>query len=169
MLTVDLGEVSVGEPIPPIEFSISNLASESGAPLTAGLDLISVDSDPQSSFLMFSGALFENLPADESIDLSIEGTPADMGAGIAEFVLHVSDEQIPGAEPQTLQLIVSYDVVANVLLGDVGRDGVVDFSDIAPFIGILQSGTFLEEADCNQDGVVTFADIPAFIGILQSS
>ena len=169
VLTVDLGEVSVDEPIAPIEFSISNLASQAGAQLTAGLDLISVDSDPQNSFLTFSGSLFENLPADESIDLSIEGTPADLGAGSAEFVLHVSDEQIPGAEPQDLQLIVSYDVVANFLHGDVDMNGVVDFSDIAPFIGILQSGTFLEEADCNQDGVVTFADIPAFIGILQSS
>lgn len=54
------------------------------------------------------------------------------------------------------------------LLGDVGLDGVVSFSDIPAFITVLQSGGFLREADCNQDGVVNFNDIPAFINILSS-
>ena len=55
------------------------------------------------------------------------------------------------------------------LLGDVNQDGDVTFADIAPFIAILQAGSFLAEADCNEDGVVDFADIPAFIQILQAS
>ena len=54
------------------------------------------------------------------------------------------------------------------LLGDANQDGEVTFSDITPFIAILQAGTFLQQADCNQDGVVDFADIPAFIAILQA-
>ena len=56
-----------------------------------------------------------------------------------------------------------------IILGDVDQDGEVTFSDIAPFIQILSSGSFLEEADCNQDGEVTFADIPFFIAILIAS
>ena len=57
----------------------------------------------------------------------------------------------------------------SVLLGDVNRDGVVDFLDIAPFIGILgEVGSFQAEADINEDGVVDFLDISPFIGVLSS-
>ncbi len=53
------------------------------------------------------------------------------------------------------------------LKGDVDLDGAVNFLDIAPFIAILQSGTYQAEADCDCSGAVDFADIPAFIAILQ--
>lgn len=52
------------------------------------------------------------------------------------------------------------------LLGDVNRDGLVNFSDIPSFISLLINGEYQEEADCNQDGVVNFQDIPSFIEIL---
>ena len=45
-------------------------------------------------------------------------------------------------------------------------DGVVNFLDISPFIAVLSSGTFLDQADCNQDGDVDFLDISPFIAIL---
>ena len=51
-------------------------------------------------------------------------------------------------------------------MGDVNQDGVVNFGDIDPFIDVLASGGFLEQADTNQDGVVDFSDIPALIAIL---
>ena len=54
------------------------------------------------------------------------------------------------------------------LKGDVNLSGDVDFSDIAPFIAVLQSGTFQLEADCDCNAMVDFADIPAFIAILQT-
>jgi len=168
-LTVDLGEVSLGEPITPIDFSIFNLASQAGSPLTAKLDLISVNFLPQGSFLTFSGSVFEGLAADEFMDLSIEGTPVALGSGVTQFQFRVSDESIPGAQQTTLQLIVNYDVVNNLILGDVNLDGVVDFSDIPAFIGVLIAGTYLEEGDTNQDGLVTFADIGPFIQILTAS
>jgi hypothetical protein len=38
--------------------------------------------------------------------------------------------------------------------------------DIAPFIQLLSSGDFLEQADCNIDGAVDFLDIAPFIGFL---
>ncbi len=52
------------------------------------------------------------------------------------------------------------------LLGDVDQDGTVDFADIAPFISLLQNGSFLDEADINGDGVVDFSDISPFIDLL---
>ena len=53
-------------------------------------------------------------------------------------------------------------------LGDVNQDSVVDFSDIPPFIAVLQAGEFQMEADTDQNGVVNFSDIPEFITILQN-
>ena len=56
-----------------------------------------------------------------------------------------------------------------VLLGDVNVDGVVDFSDITPFILAQLSGVFQEQADCDLSGDITFDDIPPFIVILNSN
>jgi len=53
-----------------------------------------------------------------------------------------------------------------VVLGDVNRDGVVNFLDISPFIVLLTSGEFQFEADLNQDGLVNFFDISLFIDAL---
>lgn len=54
------------------------------------------------------------------------------------------------------------------LLGDVNRNGVVDFNDISPFIGLLSSAAFQFEGDMNEDGNVDFLDIAPFIGALSS-
>ena len=54
------------------------------------------------------------------------------------------------------------------LLGDVNRDGVVDFFDISPFIDLLSAGLFQVEADIDQNGIVDFFDISPFINILSS-
>lgn len=56
-----------------------------------------------------------------------------------------------------------------ILLGDVNRDGVVDFLDISPFITVLATNGFQEEADIDQNGAVDFLDISPFIGILAAS
>ena len=53
-----------------------------------------------------------------------------------------------------------------VVLGDCNLDGFVNFLDIAPFISILTSGPFLDQADCNEDGAVNFLDIAPFIELL---
>ena len=54
------------------------------------------------------------------------------------------------------------------LLGDVNRDGVVNFFDISPFIGLLSMGNFQIEADINMDLEVDFLDISPFIQLLTS-
>ena len=56
----------------------------------------------------------------------------------------------------------------DVLLGDVNRDNMVDFSDIAPFISLLASGGFQAEANFDDDEAVTFDDISPFIESLSS-
>ena len=52
------------------------------------------------------------------------------------------------------------------MLGDVDRNGVVDFFDIAPFIDLLSNQTFQFEADIDGNMVVDFFDIAPFIAIL---
>ncbi len=68
--------------------------------------------------------------------------------------------------PSPPVLNVSATVAASVIKGDVDTDGDVDFDDIAPFIVVLQNGTFQAEADTDCSTVVDFGDIASFIAIL---
>ena len=52
--------------------------------------------------------------------------------------------------------------------GDLNGDFVVDFADIPLFISALSTGEFQLSADCNCDGAVNFFDIAPFIGFLNS-
>ena len=54
------------------------------------------------------------------------------------------------------------------LLGDTSLSGIVNFLDIPPFISLLSSSTFLNEADINRDGKVDFLDITPFVALLSS-
>ena len=60
-------------------------------------------------------------------------------------------------------------VTLSSILGDVNVDGEVNFLDISPFIVVLSSGDFQEEADIDGNGVVDFLDIAPFIKLLIES
>ena len=64
---------------------------------------------------------------------------------------------------------VSIVLDSTVIVGDVNRDGDVNFLDIAPFIDALSGGPFQVEADIDGNGVVNFLDIAPFIGLLSGS
>ena len=59
--------------------------------------------------------------------------------------------------------------VNDFLLGDVNRDGEVDFDDISTFISLLSTGSFQAEADINGDTAVSFDDISPFIVLLSGN
>ena len=63
---------------------------------------------------------------------------------------------------------VESEIEDQFLLGDTNLDGDINFLDISPFISLLASGTFLDEADINRDGNVDFLDIGPFISLLAS-
>ena len=93
-----------------------------------------------------------------------------LGLGGTESISSIALEpgtyyaQITGVQ-DTIQL---YSLeLTTALKGDVNLDGAVDFLDIAPFIGILQTGSFQVEADVNCDTFVNFLDISPFIIALQ--
>lgn len=50
--------------------------------------------------------------------------------------------------------------------GDVNRDGIFNFLDIAFFIAVLSDGEYQEEADMDMNGVVDFLDLGPFIANL---
>ena len=56
--------------------------------------------------------------------------------------------------------------VTGGILGDSNVDGMVDFDDIAPFIGFLANGNFQFQSDIDGNQVVDFDDIAGFIAIL---
>ena len=71
-----------------------------------------------------------------------------------------------GNQTDEINAILNANVIVPVLLGDFNFDNEVNFSDISPFIFILFSGDYIEEADINVDGFVNFSDIPPFINLL---
>ena len=52
------------------------------------------------------------------------------------------------------------------VLGDVNCDGLVNLLDVAPFVDLLSSGGFSENADANEDGQVNLLDVAPFVDLL---
>ncbi len=52
------------------------------------------------------------------------------------------------------------------LLGDVNCDGMVDLSDVNPFVSLVTSGQYLDKADINMDGSVDLLDVQPFVELL---
>ena len=63
---------------------------------------------------------------------------------------------------------VESDLEDRFLLGDANLDGSVNFLDISPFVSLLTSNTFLDEADIDRNGVVNFLDIGPFVEVISS-
>lgn len=59
--------------------------------------------------------------------------------------------------------VMVFDLTVPILLGDVNGDGVVDLLDVNPFVKVLTTGVYNENADMNQDGVVNLVDVAPFI------
>ena len=97
-------------------------------------------------------------PVTEALESPITVTNLDL----IEFALSNNDSP-------SERNVVFFDLRISTVLGDCNFDGEVTFLDITPFVAILQSGTFLEQADVDQDGAVTFSDIAPFIAVLSGS
>ena len=52
------------------------------------------------------------------------------------------------------------------LPGDVNLDGDVNLLDVAPFVDLVSTGMFQQEADMNQDGFVNLLDVAPFVAAL---
>ena len=95
-------------------------------------------------------------------DVTLSGVLADGTA--FSFDLNSVDNNSDDFFDENATLTVSLE--SPFLLGDVNRDGVVNFLDIAFFIAVLSNREFQDEADITRDGDVDFLDIAPFIAVL---
>lgn len=127
-----------------------------------------------------------DLNGDQSLDLAVTNTTN----GLTTLINNGDGTFVTGAVFQTgllLQVVAVADVnnspdvdlivvdafptgsvtvLSPCRLGDVNRDGRVNLLDIGPFIAVLSSGGFQEEADTDPNGIINLADINPFIAIL---
>ena len=146
-----------------------------GIPTPRSFNNLETDGDA----LVFSGSdgsLLFNLSANFIFDeygffvgdefgSSVSGVGDVNGDGVDDYIVGAPNG---GANNGGYVRLFVSQVTVPFILSDADRNGVVDFSDIAAFVAVLQFGIFLEQADVNQDGELNFADIPAFIEILQA-
>lgn len=170
-----------------------DVLADSEAPITSLLTAgDAVQGEIRTDYFSYELTGFE--PADRfafSVDLDLD--TGDSGQDIREIYFNNGD--LPNAiflvtfdvagQSHTLRLtlpddplvddpqVFNYSVSQTVevpelsLLGDVNRDETVNFLDIAPFIAVLSTSGFQDEADINRDGSVNFLDIGPFIALLQ--
>ena len=59
--------------------------------------------------------------------------------------------------------------MSNFQLGDVNLDGRVDLLDVQPFVDLLSSSSFQDEADINRDGNLNLLDVGPFVDLLSGN
>ena len=107
------------------------------------------------------------LPQDGDTITLVQASQAT-GEFTSVTVLGVPDDFDTDVQINNGNVVLTLTEAGGVVLGDVNQDGVVDFSDIAPFIEYLAGSTYLAEADVDQNGAVDFSDIAHFILLLAS-
>ena len=177
--SIDLGEIAS----PDVPFTIDTIGSSVADTELAlwnedgNLLIINDDSDFYGGVFQSELDLFLGLPEgtyflavggfDTVFDVGFDAVSTSFQEGA--YVLNHNGSTTNGNLALGTVDFYRFNVGSGVLLGDCNLNGVVNFEDISPFIGILSSGPFLAQADCNEDGMISFADISPFIQILINS
>ena len=110
--------------------------------------------------------LNQETPGAYGVLFQFESVPADGGPVITSDPVWLIFNNGLDEEVFEEQAVAAFST-PSCLLGDVNRDGMVNFLDISPFITTLSSvGEARKEADINEDGIVNFLDISPFIMLL---
>ena len=138
-----------------IRYGLESPSSFEGIQVTGTATLDGdVTVDIPASFTPTNGQIFELLRADGGVNGEFENVTLNFAPdGFLYEIVYT---------PNTVQIVATLDIV----LGDADENGVVNFLDIAPFIGLLTSGNFLAQADIDRNGMVDFNDIAPFINLL---
>lgn len=120
-----------------------------------------------------SQGLLGSSVAIESLDLAA-GTHQVTARGYDEILDHAftgdSLDLWRKADTSDLEQSVTWLVeIADVLMGDVNEDGVVNLLDVGPFVELIANGDFQLEADINGDGSVDLLDVGGFVLLLQGA
>ena len=131
--------------------------------------IVGAPGDASGTAQIFSGsdgsvlAVVNGDSAGDNFGVSVSGAGDVNGDGVEDFIVGATGGGANG--DGYARVFVSQ---GSTLLGDVNRDGSVNFLDIAPFIAVLTTGDDQVEADINGDGDVDFLDIAPFISLLTS-
>lgn len=110
--------------------------------------------------------LNQETPGAYGVLFQFESVPADGGPVITSDPVWLIFNNGLDEEVFEEQAVAAFST-PSCLLGDVNRDGMVNFLDISPFITTLSGvGEARKEADINEDGIVNFLDISPFIILL---
>ena len=151
------------------ELTVTQNIARTAFDLSGSADLIFTGSEPEftNDSINLSSDWTGSITTTNSNRMLLQGASGQALFNVATIdgVVASSDdivtEQVGGSIVHTLADTNS------VLVGDVNRDGVVDFLDISPFITFLSFGAdFRDEADIDRNGIVDFLDISPFITLL---
>lgn len=155
---IEFGQVTVGSEILTDSFQLFNL--EQAAGYTADLDFTGSFPSGDADRLSADFDLFTGLAAGEASNhMQVSFDTSELGTFATSYSLFVSDEAIPGASTEVLTLVLTGEVIQDVLTGDYNLDGMVDAADYTVWrnsLGLeVASGTM---ADGNGSGVIDLGD-----------
>ena len=166
-LTIDFGTLIRGGASGSSAVSIFNRPAASGTAWTARLDLDGVSSSLPAGVFSTSLAPFTNLASGSSRSFGVAVGTVASGSFAGSYTLSLSDEDLPGATPQTLAVAVRAIVMAP-LAGDVNADAFIDILDMADFLGAARFDSGLaagwSQGDFNDDALVDILDVADMLG-----
>ena len=137
-LTIDFGVFPAGSGVLTEAFAVHNLESAPG--FSAALDVDSITDGGDTAVLFADVTVLTGLAAGSNAGfLAFFDTDVAPGTYQTSYVLEVSDEDLPGAQPGTsLMLALHGGVVASGIFPfDDDGDGDVDLSDLEGFVSCL--------------------------------
>ncbi|HEY4233510.1 MAG TPA: endonuclease [Lacipirellulaceae bacterium] len=128
--TIDFGDVPIGSTSVGLGDSITNWGGLGSPAFAANLDLDSVQGTSGNLGAFDVGLTsFSNLTQNDHVNFFPTFSAGAIGHYSASYTLNLSDEDLPGAQNQTLTLTLIANVIATILAGDYNGDGIVDAAD----------------------------------------
>lgn len=123
---VDFGIFPIGSGLQQLGDSFNNFAGFGAPVMAANLDLDSISGTGDTGVLQLDLSPFANLAQGQFKAFNETFLPTTVGEFTADYTLHLSDENLPGEQLQTLTLKLTAEAI---LAGDYNRDGRVDTAD----------------------------------------
>jgi hypothetical protein len=156
-LTIRFGPVRQGRSVPPQPFCVYDRADVPGT--TAALKWDSITPSGDKAVLTTTLPLQGSVLSASSQAFSASVSTATAGSFASAYVLHCSDENLPGAkEVGDLTLMLEASVTA---LGDVDGNGVLDAADIDALFARFRTADAY--ADLDDSGLVNQADADTLV------